>query len=206
MRAVAKRHGRWHDGRSSVRDLLRRESAAHAVRVRLSRRRGTSTCWLPCPSGGVAGSATRKRCMAAVPNVHARLHGAYAEWARGGMVLKGVDSIGGQCREALSRGQFGTSNLASSACSRPQCRAPHAACHMSQAVSLSQQGKYAEAERIERKLCDILTRKLGAEHPNTLATAANLADSLTGQGRYSAAERINRKVLAIEKRVLPHSP
>jgi hypothetical protein len=77
---------------------------------------------------------------------------------------------------------------------------------MSQAVSLSQQGKYAEAERIERKLCDILTRKLGAEHPNTLATAANLADSLTGQGRYSAAERINRKVLAIEKRVLPHSP
>ena len=85
-------------------------------------------------------------------------------------------------------------------------RMPHAACHMSQAVSLSQQGKYAEAERIERKLCDILTRKLGAEHPNTLATAANLADSLTGQGRYSAAERINRKVLAIEKRVLPHSP
>jgi prophage DNA circulation protein len=56
-------------------------------------------------------------------------------------------------------------------------------CHMlPQAVSLSRQGKYAEAELIERDLHGVLMRVLGAEHPNTLATAANLADSLTGQG------------------------
>ena len=41
--------------------------------------------------------------------------------------------------------------------------------------SLSGQGKYADADRIERQLLEVQKRVLGAEHPSTLTSAANLA-------------------------------
>jgi hypothetical protein len=45
-------------------------------------------------------------------------------------------------------------------------------------------------------------RVLGAEHPDTLTTASNLASSLSHQGKHVEAERIRREVLEVEKRVL----
>ena len=45
-------------------------------------------------------------------------------------------------------------------------------------------------------------RVLGEEHPDTLASAGNLAASLSKQGKYTDAERIQREVLGVQKRVL----
>jgi hypothetical protein len=45
-------------------------------------------------------------------------------------------------------------------------------------------------------------RVLGEEHPDTLTTAANLANSLSRQGRHAEAETMQREVLAVRKRVL----
>jgi tetratricopeptide (TPR) repeat protein len=70
------------------------------------------------------------------------------------------------------------------------------------ALSLSGQGKYADAERIEREVLRVRRRVLGTEHPNTLVTAGNLALSLTNQGKYKEAEEIQREVLGVETRVL----
>jgi hypothetical protein len=70
------------------------------------------------------------------------------------------------------------------------------------AQSLSGQGKYAEAEQIEREVLDVKRRVLGEEHPSTLTTANNLAASLSRQGKHADAERIHREVLGAERRVL----
>ena len=70
------------------------------------------------------------------------------------------------------------------------------------AMSLAAQGKYAEAERIEREVHEAEKRVLGAEHPHTLSSANNLASSLSNQGKHADAERIRREVLGARKRVL----
>jgi tetratricopeptide (TPR) repeat protein len=70
------------------------------------------------------------------------------------------------------------------------------------AMYISNQGKHAEAERIQRDVLGVQKRVLGAEHPDTLTTAGNLAKSLSNQGKYADAERINREVLGARKRVL----
>ena len=44
-------------------------------------------------------------------------------------------------------------------------------------------------------------RVLGADHPDTLSTAGNLAASLARQGKYDEAEKMEREVLALEKRM-----
>lgn len=62
--------------------------------------------------------------------------------------------------------------------------------------------KHAQAELILRKLHEVETRVLGAEHPGTLATAGDLASSLSGQGKYADAQRVQREVLEVQKRVL----
>ncbi len=63
-------------------------------------------------------------------------------------------------------------------------------------------GKYAEAERIEREVLDVMRRVLGEEHPDALASANNLALSLSYQGKHADAERINREVLGLERRTI----
>jgi hypothetical protein len=70
------------------------------------------------------------------------------------------------------------------------------------AQSLSQQGKYVEAERIELEVHAVQKRVLGAEHPYTLSSASNLAGFLSKQGKYADAERIEREVYEVQKRVL----
>ena len=50
------------------------------------------------------------------------------------------------------------------------------------AASLVRQGKYDEAEKMQREVLAVRKRVLGAEHPETLTTANNLAASLKRQG------------------------
>jgi tetratricopeptide (TPR) repeat protein len=70
------------------------------------------------------------------------------------------------------------------------------------ALSLLDQGKFADAEPLLRLLHEVEMRVLGAEHPSTLTTANNLASSLGEQGKYTDAERIQREVLGAKRRVL----
>ncbi len=51
------------------------------------------------------------------------------------------------------------------------------------ALSLVHQGKCVEAERMFRRLHAVRMRVLGAEHPETLAIAGNLASSLLNQDK-----------------------
>jgi len=77
------------------------------------------------------------------------------------------------------------------------------------ADSLARQGKYDEAEKIEREVLAVMKRVLGAEHSDTLTTAGNLADSLSRQEKYDEAEKMEREVLAVIQRLLgaehPHT-
>jgi tetratricopeptide (TPR) repeat protein len=75
------------------------------------------------------------------------------------------------------------------------------------ASSLRAQGKYAEAEAIDREVLGVRQRVLGPEHPDTLLTAGNLASTLDAQGKYAEAETMHREVLLIKRRVLgPEHP
>jgi hypothetical protein len=62
------------------------------------------------------------------------------------------------------------------------------------ANSLRGQGKYAEAEQMEREVLDVQRRVLGPEHPFTLVTMDNLALPLRNQGKHAEAERFFREV------------
>jgi tetratricopeptide (TPR) repeat protein len=77
------------------------------------------------------------------------------------------------------------------------------------------QGKYVEAERIEREVLGVQRRVLGEEHLETLNTAARLALTIMHQasnllkvctsrstGKFADAERINREVLGAYRRIL----
>jgi hypothetical protein len=56
-------------------------------------------------------------------------------------------------------------------------------CRNNLADSLSGQGKYDEAEKMQREVLAVSKRVLGADHSNTLSTANNLAASLWSQGK-----------------------
>jgi tetratricopeptide (TPR) repeat protein len=71
------------------------------------------------------------------------------------------------------------------------------------------QGKYVEAERIEREVLRVQRRMFGEEHLETLNTAARVALSIMHQahksrstGKFADAERINREVLGAYRRIL----
>ncbi len=63
---------------------------------------------------------------------------------------------------------------------------------------LADQGKYVDAEGIEREVLGARRRVLGEERPETLKTADNLATSLSGQGKYVEAERMFRETPGVE--------
>jgi hypothetical protein len=58
------------------------------------------------------------------------------------------------------------------------------------ASSLYDQGKHAEAVRIQREVLGVERRVLGEEHPSTLMSAKNLASSLWGHGNHVEAEEM----------------
>jgi tetratricopeptide (TPR) repeat protein len=75
------------------------------------------------------------------------------------------------------------------------------------ALTVSQQGRRAEAEELRREVLEIRRRVLGPEHPNTLTSMNNLTFSISNQGRYAEAEKLRREVLEISRRVLgPEHP
>jgi hypothetical protein len=75
------------------------------------------------------------------------------------------------------------------------------------ASSLRGQGKYAEAEQMEREILDVRRRVLGPEHPHTLKKMSNLGCSLHGQGKHAEAEQMQRELLDVQRRVLgPEHP
>ena len=75
------------------------------------------------------------------------------------------------------------------------------------ASSLHGQGKYAEAEQMERELLAVRRRVLGPEHPDTLNPMGNLARTMNRQGKRAEAEPIFRELLDLRRRVLgPEHP
>jgi tetratricopeptide (TPR) repeat protein len=63
------------------------------------------------------------------------------------------------------------------------------------------QGKYAEAEQVQREVYAVRRRVFGAEHPTTLEAANNLAEALSGQDKSAEAEQMQREVLDAKRRV-----
>ena len=70
------------------------------------------------------------------------------------------------------------------------------------ALVLSSQGKYEEAQEVNRQTLALMERVLGKEHPYTLTSMNNLASVLSSQGKYEEAEEMHRQALALRERVL----
>jgi tetratricopeptide (TPR) repeat protein len=73
---------------------------------------------------------------------------------------------------------------------------------MNIAISLSQQGKYAEAEAMDWQALQLQETVLGKDHPDTLASMNNLAESLRQQGKYAEAEAMHRQALQLKETAL----
>ena len=63
-------------------------------------------------------------------------------------------------------------------------------------------GRYAEAEKLEREVMEAQRRVLGPEHPQTLSTILLLASTLQHESRYTEAEKLERDALEVQRRVL----
>lgn len=69
-------------------------------------------------------------------------------------------------------------------------------------VLLLGEGKFADAEKLERETLAARQRVLGPEHPDTARSMSRLARVLTWQGRNGEAETLQREALRIERRAL----
>ncbi|KAF1935581.1 hypothetical protein EJ02DRAFT_484297 [Clathrospora elynae] len=67
---------------------------------------------------------------------------------------------------------------------------------------LESQGKYEDAESMNRQTLALKETVLGREHPSTLTSMSNLALVLGHQGKYEDAEAMNRQTLALSETVL----
>ncbi|KAH0591637.1 hypothetical protein MHUMG1_10629 [Metarhizium humberi] len=64
------------------------------------------------------------------------------------------------------------------------------------------QGRYAEAERIQRETLELRANILGPDHPDTLKSMSNIGNSLLRQGRYEAAQEMHRRTLELRQNSL----
>jgi tetratricopeptide (TPR) repeat protein len=64
------------------------------------------------------------------------------------------------------------------------------------------EGRWKEAEELEVQVMETRKRVLGAEHPDTLTSMANLASTFWNQGRWKEAEELDVQVMETRKRVL----
>jgi tetratricopeptide (TPR) repeat protein len=69
-------------------------------------------------------------------------------------------------------------------------------------IGLQYQGKYEEAEMINRRALDGREKVLGEKHPDTLQSLSSLAFVLLNQGRYEEMEAMNRRALGGREKVL----
>ena len=70
------------------------------------------------------------------------------------------------------------------------------------AAVLTDQGKYKEAEEMNRRALKGCEKVLGIEHPNTLYNVDYLAAIFRHQGKYKAAEKMHRRTLKGREKVL----
>jgi tetratricopeptide (TPR) repeat protein len=70
------------------------------------------------------------------------------------------------------------------------------------ARTLSSDGRYKEAEELQVQVIETRKRVLGDEHPDTLASIANLASTYRNQGRWKEAEELEVQVIETRNRVL----
>merc|ERR1711920_401982 len=73
------------------------------------------------------------------------------------------------------------------------------------ALALKEKGishAVAEAEKLERDVLSLRADYLGADHPDTLRTKANLAGTMEILGRLEVAEAMLKEVLTAQERVL----
>jgi non-specific serine/threonine protein kinase/serine/threonine-protein kinase len=66
---------------------------------------------------------------------------------------------------------------------------------------LFHEGRYAEAEKLQRTTLEAARRVFGLEHPQTTSFMVELADTLTRKNRHSDAEKVLVEVLTIRRRV-----
>ena len=69
-------------------------------------------------------------------------------------------------------------------------------------VTLSMQGKHAEAEPLFRRALAGYEAELGANHPRTLTSVNNLASLLHDQGKHEVAEQAMAKATQLHNAVL----
>jgi tetratricopeptide (TPR) repeat protein len=74
------------------------------------------------------------------------------------------------------------------------------------ALSLYQQGKYAEAEAMQRQTLQLQETVFGKDHPDTLISMNNLASSLRQQGKYAEAEKFYQQTLESRDKMLGIDP
>ncbi|KAF1972360.1 hypothetical protein BU23DRAFT_375359, partial [Bimuria novae-zelandiae CBS 107.79] len=55
---------------------------------------------------------------------------------------------------------------------------------------LQDQGKYDEAEKLNRRALEGREKELGVQHPHALTSVSNLALVLQEQGKYKEAEKL----------------
>ncbi|RYP11613.1 hypothetical protein DL767_011567 [Monosporascus sp. MG133] len=66
-------------------------------------------------------------------------------------------------------------------------------------ICLHYDGRYREAEAPFERVMETYKRKLGADHPDTLANMANLASTYRSQGRWKEAEKLEVQVMESRK-------
>ncbi|KAF2647279.1 hypothetical protein K491DRAFT_550195, partial [Lophiostoma macrostomum CBS 122681] len=61
------------------------------------------------------------------------------------------------------------------------------------------QGEWGKAEKLGMEVMETHKTKLGADHPSTLTSMANLASTYRNQGRWEAAEALEVEVMETRK-------
>ncbi|RYP57172.1 hypothetical protein DL770_010735 [Monosporascus sp. CRB-9-2] len=69
-------------------------------------------------------------------------------------------------------------------------------------ICLYYDGRYREAEAPFERVVETRKTKLGADHPSTLTSMANLASTYRNQGRWEEAEKLEVRVMETSKRKL----
>ncbi|KAM7193982.1 hypothetical protein V8F33_007488 [Rhypophila sp. PSN 637] len=67
------------------------------------------------------------------------------------------------------------------------------------AIALYEDGHFDEAEKLEVQVMETHKTKLGADHPDTLTSMANLASTYRNQGRWDDAEKLEVQVMETRK-------
>ena len=70
------------------------------------------------------------------------------------------------------------------------------------ALVLQENGDFNSAEQLEVQVMDMRKKILGADHPDTLRSIANLASTYRNQGRWNEAEQLDIQVMDMRKKLL----